>query len=142
MGGLPLAFSKLGQLLPTAAIFVILYAIILATLRKARLFSGKSETLVAVCVSLLAVIGIIRTFGGAERSHESSEGGRLLDLLLLSYTAMAISMLLVLLLLILGKVVSRARETHGGTEGKFPDEHDKGDTSDEDSEDSKIVAGW
>ena len=68
------SFSQFGVLpgmlvvatmLVVAAMLAILFTVILTTLRRADLFPAGANITLAVCASLLAVVGILRTFGGA-----------------------------------------------------------------------------
>lgn len=94
-------------LLIGAALFAILFTVILTTLRRVEVFpTGVSFTL-AICASLLAVLGTMRTFGDVGRPAKNAVGGSWMDTLLLPYTAMGIAMLLVLLLC---RVVSGAEK--------------------------------
>lgn len=99
-------------LLIGATMFVILFTVILTTLGRAEVFPDVVNVTLAICASLLAVTGILRTFGHAEQTARNP-GTSWVDPLLLPYTAMSIAMLLVLLLLIVRKVVSGRDRTSG-----------------------------
>ena len=89
------------------AVFVILFAIILRTLRQMPFFDGSNPVPVAVCVTLLCILGLHQVFvqpAGTETAP-ADDARRSLDFLLLPYTAMALAMLLALCLLLLDKVV-------------------------------------
>ena len=79
-------------LLAGAVIFVILFTVILATLRRAGVFSGAANFTLAICVSVLAMIGMMRTFSRSTSDPGVSESSGWLDFILLPYTAMAIAM--------------------------------------------------
>ena len=89
------------------SIFVILFAIILRTLRQMPFFDGSNPVPIAVCVTLLCILGLHQLFvqpAGTETAP-ADDARRSLDFLLLPYTAMALAMLLALCLLLLDKVV-------------------------------------
>ena len=88
------------------SIFVILFAIILRTLRQMPFFDGSNPVPIAVCVTLLCILGLHQLFvqpAGTETAP-ADDARRSLDFLLLPYTAMALAMLLALCLLLLDKV--------------------------------------
>jgi small-conductance mechanosensitive channel len=98
-----LALTAPGQgagLLALAAIFAIMFTVVLTTLRRAGVYSGGVNLVLAICASLLAVTGIMRTFSRGPSDPGGSEDRGWLDFILLPYTAWAIAMLLVLLLLL------------------------------------------
>ena len=104
-------------------IFIILLTVISKTLRQTAIVSDRIALILAICVSLLSVLGIAQQFGifnvdiditaNSEKIEPNS-----LDLILIPYTAMALAILLVLLLLaiawlIKAKANSRFRQhTH------------------------------
>jgi tellurite resistance protein TehA-like permease len=93
-------------LLIRATLFAILFTVILTTLRRAKFFPPRASFTLAICASLLAVIGILRALAGTENGATNASNGSLPDALLLPYTAMGIAMPLVLLLLLLRNVIS------------------------------------
>ena len=93
-------------LLVGATVFAILFAVILTVLRRAKVFPPRASFTLAICASLLAVIGILRALAGTENGATNASDGSLPDALLLPYTAMGIAVLLVLLLLLLRNVIS------------------------------------
>ena len=141
MKGFLLAFCSPGVLLIGAAIFVILVTVILTTLRRAGIFPPGATLTLAICASLLAVIGIIRTFGTAGQTREGSAATSWLDFMLLPYTAMGISMLLVLLLLLLGRATAGARERHRRSGRSFCDEYQKNRRTEDDPERPETISG-
>ena len=104
-----------------AALFVLLYLVIYKSLKFSSFFRGPTAIVVAVCVSLLSTIGVMRTFtvGGWDINVEnnSSKSGDGLDIILIPYTALALSILVVLILLFLSrlfkakKIERRSKET-------------------------------
>ena len=88
-------------------VFVILFAIILRTLRHIPLFDGSNPVVLALCVTLLCMIGLHQVFvqPAAAEAAPANDARRSLDFLLLPYTAMALAMLLAFCLLLLHKVV-------------------------------------
>ena len=89
-----------------ATLFAVLLTVILTTLRRAGMFSPGASLVLAICASLLAVIGIVCAFSPAEDGTEAGRNGNGLDALLLPYTAMGIAILLVLSLLLVRKLFS------------------------------------
>jgi hypothetical protein len=88
-------------------VFVILFAIILRTLRQIPLFGRNNVVVLALCVTLLCMLGLHQVFvqpAGTEAAR-ADDAHRSLDFLLLPYTAMALAMLLALCLLLLHKVL-------------------------------------
>jgi NADH:ubiquinone oxidoreductase subunit 5 (subunit L)/multisubunit Na+/H+ antiporter MnhA subunit len=88
-------------------VFVILFAIISRTLRRMPLFDGNNVIVLALCVTMLCMIGLHRVFvqpPGAEAAT-ADDTHRPLDFLLLPYTVMALAMLLAFCFLLLPKVV-------------------------------------
>jgi len=91
-----------------AALFVLLYLVIYKSLKFSSFFRGPTAIVVAVCVSLLSVIGMMRMFtvGGwdinVENNSSKSDDG--LDIVLIPYTALALSILAVIILLFLSRL--------------------------------------
>ena len=81
------------------AILVILFLVIKKTLENANLF-GNGNTLLAVCVTLLCVIGMHKTF----TPNEAIEEGSGFDYILLPYAALGVSILLILLFMWLSRL--------------------------------------
>ncbi|MCJ7560168.1 hypothetical protein MUO79_06070 [Candidatus Bathyarchaeota archaeon] len=97
-----LALSESTTFLCLAAIFVILFATIAKTLKEMSFFQKKTAMVVALCVSLLCIIGLNQSFFTIDKTHEVVHQGdkiRILPFLLLPYTALALAILLLLLLL-------------------------------------------
>jgi len=102
-----LALSESFLLVCAGAIFVILFVTIHQALKQMPLFGKKTSIAVAICVSLLCIIGLHQHFfvttghsGAAEQGSEHTNG---FNFLLLPYTALALAILLTLLLLFLFK---------------------------------------
>jgi phosphotransferase system glucose/maltose/N-acetylglucosamine-specific IIC component len=91
----------------TVPVFVILFAIILRTLRQMPLFDGNDPVVLAVCITLLCMVGLHQAFvqSASAEAAPTDDARRSMDFLLLPYTAMAPAMLLALCLLLLDKVV-------------------------------------
>jgi len=87
-------------LLSGVAIFTILFVIIHRILKQMSIFQGPTAVIVAICVSLLSVIGLSRFFVIADVACKTTENRRdiTLDFILLPYTALALAIILVLLL--------------------------------------------
>ncbi len=97
-------------LLIGAAIWAILFVVILEVLKKALPFSDWATYVIAVCVSLLSVIGMHRMLAGAPSHSAGTDEKDPFGFLLLPYAAMGISMLLVLLLMFLRRMLPRRGE--------------------------------
>jgi len=97
-----LALSEPTTFLCLAAIFVILFATIAQTLKEMSFFQKKTAVVVALCVSLLCIIGLYQSFFTIDKTHEvvhQDDKIWILPFLLLPYTALALAILLLLLLL-------------------------------------------
>jgi len=79
-------------------------------LKWASPFSGWTAPVLAVCVSLLCVIGMFRIFVGSDNPAEASETEILYGFLLFPYALLGISILGVLLLILFTKAVSSKGE--------------------------------
>jgi len=86
-------------LLSGMAIFTILFVIIHKILKQMSFFQGPAAVIVAICVSLLSVIGLSRFFVIADVACKTTENRHdiTLDFILLPYTALALAIMLVLL---------------------------------------------
>ena len=105
--------SSLGgmlSLLVGAVIWAILFVVILEVLKKASPFSGWTTYVIAVCVSLLSVIGMFRFLTGGTGHSGDPDKKDPFGFLLLPYAAMGIAMLIVLLLLFLRRMLPTRRE--------------------------------
>ena len=90
--------SESTSLLCLVAIFILLFVIILKSLKQASIFGKKATVVISLCVSLLCIIGLSQTFTPAEKvsyvSKSNSNHAPELDLILLLYAALAIALLL------------------------------------------------
>jgi hypothetical protein len=88
------------------AMFVIVFVVARGALKEMPLFGDVGSWPVAFCTAVLAVMGLLRFLGPSDPSTrtERTPGGGIFDFILLPYAALAISILLVLLLLALGKI--------------------------------------
>ena len=86
--------------LSVAIIFTLIFVIIHKTLKQMSIFQGPAVVIIAICVSLLSVIGLSRFFVIADVACKTTENRRdiTLDFILLPYTALALAIILVLLL--------------------------------------------
>ena len=91
------------EMLVLAIIFVILYPVILVALRKMGPFPPMAQHVLAICVSLLAVIGFTQLLKGSENTGKSGW----LDFVLLPYIALAVALLLALLIGLVARALSR-----------------------------------
>ena len=79
-------------------IFILLLVIIFHAIRSASMFSGMSSFILAVCVSILAIIGMARYMDN------------MIDVILLPYVAMAIAILLLLLMSLVARYFQRSNK--------------------------------
>ena len=93
-------------LLSGMAIFTILFVLINKALKQISIFQGPAAVIAAICVSLLSVIGLSRFFVIADVACKTTENRRdiTLDFILLPYTALALAIILVLLLLFVNRI--------------------------------------
>ena len=100
--------SESTSLLCLIAIFILLFVIILKSLKQASIFRKKATVVISLCVSLLCIIGLSQTFVPTEKasyvSKNSSYHTPELDLILVLYAALAITLLLSVLLLFIVKI--------------------------------------
>lgn len=99
-------------------IFVILFLAILSSIQQMGLFKRTGAVVMAVCVTLLCMIGLYQTFvqpAGTEAAAPNSPP-RSLDFLLLPYAAMALAMLSVLLFLFVQRLIGRRESTRQHTD--------------------------
>jgi len=126
-----LAFSQLTLLLCIAAIFVILFVTILKVLKEMSFFQGNTAVIVALCVSLLSIIGLaqIEAGGGGFQNINNNEGraGGIMEFILLPYTVLGVAIILLLLLAFIAKksrserIKRYSEETkRGRTERPYP----------------------
>jgi protein-S-isoprenylcysteine O-methyltransferase Ste14 len=123
-----LALSEPTTFLCLAAIFVILFAVIAKTLKEMSFFQKKTAIVVALCVSLLCIIGLYQSFFTIDKTHEVVHQGDkigILPFLLLPYTALALAILLLLLFLFALKFYRGEREIKNfwKVESKIKKEH-------------------
>lgn len=86
-------------LLFATVIFTIIFVIIHKALKQMSIFQGPAAVIVAICVSLLSVIGLSRFFVIADVACKTTENRRdiTLDFIFLPYTALALAIVLGLL---------------------------------------------
>ncbi len=80
-------------------IFVILFVTILTVLKEISIFQRATAVIVAVCVSVLSIIGLARFFIVSEATCETTTNGceMNVDFILLPYVALALTVMLVFL---------------------------------------------
>lgn len=93
-------------LLSGTIIFVVLFVMIRKVLKQMSIFQGPTAVIVAICASLLSVIGLSRFFVIADVSCKTTVNRYdiTLDFIFLPYIALALAMILVLLLLFVSRV--------------------------------------
>ena len=96
--------------LSATVIFTIIFVIIHKTLKQMSIFQSPTTVLVAICVSLLSVIGLSRFFVITDVACKTTANRHdiTLDFILLPYTALAFAIILVLIL----SFVSRISKNH------------------------------
>lgn len=92
-------------------ILIVLVMVITKTIKQTGIFPNPISFALAICVSLLSVLGMVQQFGGmgtaggiAKNSETVEPNG--FDFLLIPYTAMALAILLMLLLLAIAWLVN------------------------------------
>jgi len=98
-------------LLSGMAIFTIIFVITHKTLKQMSIFQGPTTVLVAICVSLLSVIGLSRFFVIADAACKTTANRHdiTLDFIILPYTALAFAIILVLLLSFVSRIFKNHR---------------------------------
>ena len=109
------AVSTEAMILPAlAAIFVMVFIVSLKSLKEFSLFSGPVAAVIAVCVSLLSVIGLTRAFS-SERSPGAAEGvdtvSPELNFILLAYAALAVAVVILFLLWVFAKLFGHEKKS-------------------------------
>ena len=86
-------------------IFVLLLVITHKILKQMSIFRGTKTVIVAICVSLLSIIGLSRLFviTNANFSTTPNRCDITLDVIFLPYTALALTVILVLILLFINR---------------------------------------
>ena len=101
------------------AMFVIVLACVHGAIKKMSFFGDAAGWGVTVCVALLSIAGLVRFSGSPEPvalpGGEPRETGGLMDVVLMPYLALAVTIILMLLLLPVGRLL------HGG-ETRHPPE--------------------
>ena len=96
-----------------ASIFVILFVTILKVLKEVSFFKGNTAVIVALCVSLLSIIGLSQLVAGGNSLQEVNNNvgrtGSILEFILLLYAALGIAILLLLLLRFIAKIFRSER---------------------------------
>jgi len=90
--------ANIPELMILTPIFVVLVVVTFKSIRSALDYGKAGSFVLAVCVSLLSVIGMHRCLAGT------------IEVLLLPYAALAIAILLIPLLLCTGKCVKGSRD--------------------------------
>ena len=139
-----LAISGPIFLLCVAAIWAIIFLTVWKALGQ-TLFKGNTAVIVALCVSLLSIIGLVHLgAGGDGLKNINNEGraGNILEFILLPYTVLGIAIILLLLLAFIAKMVRSERVKRYSEETKrtlmkrpysFESASEAGEKSDEES---------
>jgi tetrahydromethanopterin S-methyltransferase subunit C len=101
------ALAGIVGLIVGAAIWAVLFVVILHVLKEASPFTGWTRYVIAACVSLLSVIGMFRMLRGSVSPEQSARDRNPMGFILLPYAAMGIAILATLLLLLLRKLARR-----------------------------------
>ena len=101
-------------------IFVLLFVTILNVLKQTSIFRGATAVVIAICVSLLSVIGLSQFFVITEVSCETEVNCHSfnfdLDFILLPYVALALSVLLILLFRFMRRIFRNNKTKHSRKE--------------------------
>ena len=99
--------SSVGVIAMLGAMFVIVFVCVRRAVKEMSFFGDAAGSAVTFCVALLSILGLVRFFGPSETAatptEAPGESGGLLDFVVLPYVALALTILLMLLLLPLGK---------------------------------------
>lgn len=123
-------FPEFVMFLSAAVIFIIVFLVIKDVLKEFSIFKGKTSIIMAVCVSLLGIIGLYRFFvvtDGNSQPSENSDRTANIDFILLPYVVLIISILFCLLLKYIGKIFPGYRENRHSKELKREIEDKKND---------------
>ena len=114
------AFSGPVSAIILVAVAVLLFTIILQSLRECSFFGGTTAVIVAVCVTILCIIGLHEFFiipvgspgyrpasPNMDIGRSAGSGGKLL---LLPYASLSVAILLLLLLLLARRIVQCGKE--------------------------------
>lgn len=138
MKALLLTFTAPMLVLCAVAIFVILFATILRTLKEMSLFTPGTSTVVALAASVLCLMGLHHFLLSGEGGHKvsghaseiNSQTG--IEIILLPYAALAIAILLCLLLLAIARIFAgRRREEYPAREKAIVTKSEKHQNKDE-----------
>ena len=93
-------------LLSGMAILTILFVIIHRILKQMSIFQGPAAVIMAICVSLLSVIGLSRFFVITDVTCQTTANRRdiTLDFILLPYTALALALILGLIFMLVNRI--------------------------------------
>jgi hypothetical protein len=102
--------SNVAVAIALCTMFVIVLVCAHRAIRRMSFFGETAANwVVAVCVALLSIVGLVRFFGSPQSGGSPESGTKeavsLFDVILLPYVALALTILLVLVLLALGKVL-------------------------------------
>ncbi len=136
--------------------FIILLVVVHTTIRKRFSFGDAADWVVAFCVALLSIIGLVRFLGSSGAviapAGEPKGAGGVLDVVLLPYAALAGTILLMLFLLAVGRVLhgrepwrllEPAKNCRTSTErGVREGDHRRRETKSYDSGGEKHVMVW
>jgi len=94
--------------LALAAIFILLFVVISKVLKEVSFFKGNAAVIIALCVSLLSIIGFSQLVAGGDGLREvNNKGGRagnILEFILLPYTVLGIAIILLLFIAFIAKI--------------------------------------
>ena len=125
MDALSNVFSTGVGLLIAIAMWAILFVVIREALKRGSPFSGWTTPVLAVCVSLLCVIGMFRLFVGTRGSADSPETEDPFGFLLLPYALLGLAIFVVLILILLLKTLSSKPQQRHEEKGPSREEEER-----------------
>ena len=110
------SMSGIGVMAVLCAMFVIVFVCARKAVKEMSSFSDPAGWAVAFCVALLSILGLVRFFGSPETAaapgQAPGETSGLLDFVLLPYVALALTLILMLLLLAVGRLFHGRESQH------------------------------
>lgn len=110
--------------LSIGAVFVIVYVVVLRTVKKTVLFDGRVSLIIAGAISLLCVVGLTEFLVLPGRARGGTEGESHVDAtlryILLPYVALALAILLSQLVVFAGRFMPTGQDSTGNESAERP----------------------